>query len=94
MLDCGGRLLVFGVAPQEARVALPPFRIYNDEITVIGSMAVLHSYGTALELMAARKVRVDPLLTHALPLEQFPDALDLVRRGEGVKVQVVPNRLD
>ncbi len=93
-LDRGGRLLVFGVAPQEARVRFSPFRIYNDEITVIGSMAVLHSYGDALELIAAGKVRVDPLMTHALPLEEFPDALDLVRRGEGVKVQVLPNQLD
>ena len=30
-----------------------PFRIYNDEITVLGSMAVLHSFGPALDLMAA-----------------------------------------
>ena len=89
-LHRGGRLMVFGVAPAEARVALSPFRIYNDEITVIGSMAVLHSFGAALDLMAAGAVEVDPLVSHGLPLEQFPQALDLVREGAGTKVQVLP----
>ncbi|GAA1091931.1 zinc-dependent alcohol dehydrogenase family protein [Nocardiopsis composta] len=87
----GGRLLVFGVAADDARVALSPFRIYNDEITVVGSMAVLNSFGTALDLIAAGAVETAPLLTHAPSLEEFPDALKLMRSGTGVKVQVVPD---
>jgi 2-desacetyl-2-hydroxyethyl bacteriochlorophyllide A dehydrogenase len=86
----GGRLLVFGVAPAEARVSLSPFRIYNDEITVVGSMAVLNSFGTALDLVASGAVDTDSLLTDTLPLEQYPDALALMRSGAGLKVQVLP----
>jgi 2-desacetyl-2-hydroxyethyl bacteriochlorophyllide A dehydrogenase len=86
----GGRLLVFGVAPAEARVALSPFRIYNDEITVVGSMAVLHSYGAALDLVANGAIDTRELLTDALPLEKFSDALALMRSGAGLKVQVLP----
>ncbi|PRX43683.1 NADPH2:quinone reductase [Prauserella shujinwangii] len=86
----GGRLLVFGVAPEEARVSLSPFRIYNDEITVVGSMAVLHSFGAALDLVATGAVDTSELLTHTLPLERYPEALDLMRSGAGLKVQVVP----
>lgn len=87
----GGRLLVFGVAPEEARVALSPFRIYNDEITVVGSMAVLNSYGAALNLVAGGAIDTASLLTDALPLEQYPEALTLMRAGTGLKVQVLPN---
>jgi NADPH2:quinone reductase len=90
----GGRLLVFGVAPADARVALSPFRIYNDEITVVGSMAVLHSFGRALDLVADGAVVTEPLLTHALPLEDYPAALDLMRSGAGLKVQVLPGGED
>ncbi|MER7076873.1 NADPH2:quinone reductase [Saccharopolyspora kobensis] len=86
----GGRLLVFGVAPAEARISLSPFRIYNDEIKIVGSMAVLHSYGAALELVASGAVDTDSLLTDTLPLEEFPAALDLMRSGAGLKVQVLP----
>jgi hypothetical protein len=31
-----------------------------------------------------------PLLTHALPLADYPAALDLMRSGAGLKVQVLP----
>jgi 2-desacetyl-2-hydroxyethyl bacteriochlorophyllide A dehydrogenase len=87
----GGKFMVFGVAPQEARVSLSPFRIYNDEITVLGSMAVLYSYGPAVELMNSGVLNTDVLLTQTFPLENFPEALDVVRRGEGAKTQILPN---
>ncbi|MHB8263641.1 MAG: zinc-dependent alcohol dehydrogenase family protein [Acidimicrobiales bacterium] len=87
----GGRLLIFGVAPTEAAVALSPFRIYNDEITVVGSMAVLNSFGTATELMASGVVDAGALLGQPFALSSFTDALDQVRSGEGIKIQVTPN---
>jgi 2-desacetyl-2-hydroxyethyl bacteriochlorophyllide A dehydrogenase len=86
----GGRFLVFGVAPEEARVALSPFRVYNDEIAVVGSMAVLHSFGAALDLVSAGTVDTTGLVTHRHPLERYAEALDVVRGGAGVKVQVLP----
>lgn len=69
---------------------LSPFRIYNDEITVVGSMAVLHSFGAAIDLLASGAVDTAPLLTHEVPLDRFPDALRLMREGSGLKIQVLP----
>jgi 2-desacetyl-2-hydroxyethyl bacteriochlorophyllide A dehydrogenase len=88
----GGRLLIFGVTSGDAIVALSPFRIYNDEITVLGSMAVLNSFGAAADLMAAGAVSTAPLLGAPFGLAEFPDALAAVRAGEGIKIQVVPGR--
>src|SRR2546425_3209403 len=87
----GGKFMIFGVAPQEARMSLSPFRIYNDEITVLGSMAVLFSFGPALDLISGGVIDTEALLTTALPLEDFPNALNMVRKGEGVKTQILPN---
>ena len=89
-LKRGGRLMVFGVAHDDARIELSPFRIYNDEITVVGSMAVLHSFGPALELVAAGAIDTGAMLTHDFPLDGFADALENVRAGRGVKSQVLP----
>ncbi|MBV9795875.1 MAG: alcohol dehydrogenase catalytic domain-containing protein [Actinobacteria bacterium] len=89
-LDRGGRLLIFGVASGDAAVSLSPFRIYNDEIQIIGSMAVLDSFGEAAALMAAGAIDTVPLLGPPFRLSEFPDALARVRAGEGVKVQVAP----
>ncbi|WP_461144836.1 zinc-dependent alcohol dehydrogenase family protein [Salinifilum aidingensis] len=93
-LDRGGRLLVFGVAAEQARVQLSPFRIYNDELTIVGSMAVLHSYGRALELVGSGAVDTDALVTDTLPLERFDDALARMRAGTGLKIQVTPGGTD
>jgi NADPH2:quinone reductase len=87
----GGRMLVFGVASAEAAVALSPFRIYNDELTILGSMAVLHSFTEAVDLMAAGVIDTDAFLRSAPhPLDGYEEALLAVRRGEGIKVQVDP----
>jgi 2-desacetyl-2-hydroxyethyl bacteriochlorophyllide A dehydrogenase len=87
----GGKLMVFGVAPEAARVEVSPFRIYNDEITLIGSMAVLYTFVQAIELLRAGTVQTEPLLTHTFPLDRFEDALAAMRAGDGLKIQVLPN---
>lgn len=87
----GGKFLVFGVAAEEARVNLSPFRIYNDEITVLGSMAILNSYAPAVRLVASGVIDTETILTGAYSLDEFRTALDGVRRGEGLKTQVLPN---
>lgn len=87
----GGRFLQVGVAPPESRLPISPFRIYNEEITVFGSMAVLDSYAPALRLIAEGTVSVAPLLTHHLPLVDYPDAFAALGRGDGLKIQLSPN---
>jgi len=87
----GGKLLIFGVASNEARISLSPFRIYNDEITIIGSMAVLFSFQAALDLISTGVINTEAMLTKALPLQDFLEALDMVRYGKGVKTQILPN---
>ncbi len=87
----GGKLMVFGVSSPDARISLSPFRIYNEEITVLGSMAVLFSFQPALDLLSAGVIDTEAMLTTALPLEDFSKAIEMVRRGEGVKTQLLPN---
>ncbi len=87
----GGKFMIFGVAPQEARLAISPFSIYNDEITILGSMAVLYSFEPALNLLTNGVIDANALLTSALPLDEFSSALEQVRKGEGVKTQILPN---
>jgi 2-desacetyl-2-hydroxyethyl bacteriochlorophyllide A dehydrogenase len=87
----GGTLMVFGVAPESATVPVSPFRVYNDEITILGSMAVLYTFQPAIELLRAGVVDAEALLSHTFDLDGFADALETMKRGEGIKVQVLPN---
>jgi len=84
----GGTFLMFGVASNEAMASFSPFRVYNDELTIIGSMAVLHSFERALELLARRVIDCEAMLTHRFSLDQYETAIDTFRQGSGLKVQV------
>ena len=86
--------MVFGVTPRQARISLSPFRIYNEEITIIGSMAILFSFQSALDLICSGVIDTQSVLTATFPLEDFPKALEMVRRGEGVKTQIFPNYVE
>ncbi|HEX3963586.1 MAG TPA: zinc-dependent alcohol dehydrogenase family protein [Trebonia sp.] len=91
LLDRGGRLLVFGVSPAEASISLSPFRVYNDELTVTGSMAILRSFAPAAELIGSGVVDPRLLLSEPLPLEGFGEALRRVRAGQGIKWHIQPS---
>jgi 2-desacetyl-2-hydroxyethyl bacteriochlorophyllide A dehydrogenase len=86
----GGTFLQFGVTAYSTRVEIDPYRIYNKEITITGSMAVLHSYERAAELFATGILDADIFISDRLPLEEYADAIDRFRRGQGRKIQVVP----
>lgn len=86
----GGTFLQFGVAEAAARATIDPFRIYNKEITITGSMAVLHSYERAAELFAAGVLDPTIYVTDRYPLDRYADAIGAFQLGQGLKTQVVP----
>lgn len=86
----GGTFQQFGVAPSEATASFSPFRVYNDEITIVGSMAVLASYGRAVDLMAAGAVDAETMISHSFALDSYEQALETFRAGTGRKLQVRP----
>ena len=86
----GGTFLQFGVSAYSTRVQIEPYRIYNKEITITGSMAVLHSYERAAELFVSGVLDPEVFISDRLPLERYRDALDLFAQGRGRKIQVLP----
>jgi 2-desacetyl-2-hydroxyethyl bacteriochlorophyllide A dehydrogenase len=86
----GGTFLQFGVADYATRATIEPYRIYHQEITITGSMAVLHSYERAADLFAAGVLDPDVFISDRLPLEKYPQALEQFAAGIGRKIQVVP----
>lgn len=85
-----GTFLQFGVADYATRVTIDPYRIYNQEITITGSMAVLHSFERAAELFAGGVLDPDVFISDRVPLERYPEALEQFASGVGRKIVVVP----
>jgi 2-desacetyl-2-hydroxyethyl bacteriochlorophyllide A dehydrogenase len=85
-----GTFLQFGVTDYGAQVKIDPYRIYNQEITITGSMAVLHSYERAAELFLDGLLDPRVFISDRLPLADYGEAIDRMRRGVGRKIQVLP----
>jgi 2-desacetyl-2-hydroxyethyl bacteriochlorophyllide A dehydrogenase len=87
----GGTFLQFGVANKDAKVEIEPFWVYNKEITIVGSMAVLHSFDRAVELFASGVLNADVMISDRYSLENYADALTAFKSGKGRKTIVLPN---
>ncbi|ADI05265.1 putative zinc-binding dehydrogenase [Streptomyces bingchenggensis BCW-1] len=85
-----GTFLQFGVSDYATKAVIEPYKIYNQEITITGSMAVLHSYERAAQLFATGVLDPKVFISDRLPLEQYPQALEQFRAGQGRKIVVEP----
>jgi 2-desacetyl-2-hydroxyethyl bacteriochlorophyllide A dehydrogenase len=86
----GGTFLVFGVASAEAQAKFSPFNVYRDEIRIIGSMAVLHSFERALELVVRGAIDSEAMISHQFGLGDYASAIDTFKSGTGLKIQIIP----
>jgi 2-desacetyl-2-hydroxyethyl bacteriochlorophyllide A dehydrogenase len=86
----GGTFLQFGVSDYSARVTIEPYKIYNQEITITGSMAVLHSFERAADLFATGVLDPEIFISDRVPLDDYAKALDQFKAGVGRKIQVLP----
>ncbi|MXM65818.1 alcohol dehydrogenase catalytic domain-containing protein [Streptomyces sp. HUCO-GS316] len=86
----GGTYLQFGVSDYAAQATIEPYKIYNQEITITGSMAVLHSFERAADLFAAGVLDPEIFISDRLPLASYGEAIKQFQAGEGRKIQVQP----
>lgn len=81
----------FGVAPADRTANYSPFRVYRDEISIVGTMAVLNSFGRAVEMFEAGAINATAMISHSFTLDDYAEALDMFRKGTGRKLQIRPN---
>lgn len=81
----------FGVAPADKTAQFSPFRVYRDEISIVGTMAVLNSFGRAVQMFEAGAINARAMISHSFTLDDYQQALDMFRKGEGRKLQIRPN---
>lgn len=85
-----GTFLQFGVSDYATTATIEPYKIYNQEITITGSMAVLHSYERAAELFAGGILDPEVFISDRMALSSYPEALERFAAGKGRKIVVTP----
>lgn len=83
-----GKVWVFGVAPRGTTATFIPYDVFRKDLTIIGSFAVNHTFQESIALIQSGAVRVEPLISHRLPLSQFTEGIELAERDpKRMKVQ-------
>jgi D-arabinitol dehydrogenase (NADP+) len=85
-----GKLLFFGVNPTDARIAVSPYDVYRRDLEIVGSFALRYTFHDAFALLRSGAVDVRSLLSDRLPIDLFPEALELAGSGDAFKVQIQP----
>ena len=87
----GGRILLFGVAPNNAAANLKPFDIFRKGLSIHSSYTSLRNSAQALDLLRSGRIEAGKLISHRLPLDKFADAVALLANPEGaMKIQLTP----
>jgi len=89
-IDCvrkGGTVTLIGnITPQ---INIPLQKVVSRQIRLQGSCASSGEYPEAMELMAAGKIRVGPLITAIAPLSDGPSWFDRLHSGEPNLMKIV-----
>ena len=65
--------------------------VHYRELTLVGANGSSPSHNAiALDYIATGRVPVDDLISHRLPLDEVLDGIELVARGEAIKVTIEP----
>lgn len=89
----GGTVVWYGVTRPGDRVSISACDVYRREITIRGSFAQVHSFGSAVNSTLNDRVRFDSMITHRFPLDDFGQAIEAVRSDATCLKAVIDPRL-
>ena len=91
-LECchkgGGTSVIIGVAPAGAEISTRPFQLVtgrNWRGSAFGGARGRTDVPRIVDWYMEKRIEIDPLITHTLPLERINEAFDLMHRGESIR---------
>lgn len=82
------KYLQFGVTPRTAQIKLNPFDLYHKDWTILGSMAINHTFLHAFDWVKTGRIKLEPLVSKVITLEETPAFLAEPKNPELLKVQI------
>lgn len=88
LVDRGGIVVIFGLAPAAAEAKLNLQKMFQKEIRIYNSFLNPYTFETAVNLLTTRKINVSDLLTHQTPLENIKELFYSNDLSGNIKIQV------
>lgn len=88
-VSVAGTIVLFGGTYPPVNIEVDPNLIHYGELKVTGSYDHLPTHvERGLKLLHEKKIEVEKLVSHTLPLEQLKEGFELVKSGTALKVQI------
>ena len=89
MVRLGGRILLFGITNATSG-ALPFYDLYFKELTLINNRAATaQDFPVMIDLVNRGAVRLEPLVTHRMALDELGTALGLLEDGADGRLKII-----
>jgi D-arabinitol dehydrogenase (NADP+) len=75
-----GKIWVFGVTPIGTYVKFPSYEVFRRDLKIIGSFAVNRTFPQSIALIQSGAIKVEPLISHQLQLDDFGKAMELAEK--------------
>ncbi|MEM9441326.1 MAG: alcohol dehydrogenase catalytic domain-containing protein [Pseudomonadota bacterium] len=85
----GGKGLIFGVCPADARIEISPFEVFRRQLTLAGSHSLNHNLPAALETIKAYGPDIARIVSHQLSLQDVAAVLSSKPEPGSLKIQAV-----
>ncbi|KAG8894840.1 N-terminal acetyltransferase A complex catalytic subunit ard1 [Tulasnella sp. 417] len=86
----GGKLMIYGVYAESARVHWPPGKIFLEEIQIIGSYASAYCFPRSVAYLDSGKLKTDGIITHVFGIDEYQKALDTMASRQSIKIAIRP----
>ena len=89
----GGTVLLFGVPPSGKNLQVEAFKIFQKGLTILSSFTSVRNSYQAVGLLQSGQIKVEPLISHRLPLDELPRAFEMIESRDPAvkKVIMQPN---
>jgi L-iditol 2-dehydrogenase len=86
----GGSIIVLGLTPEKTYVDFNPFQLVIKELRIQGSFLNPLTQRRAADLIDTGKLKLDPLISKVLSLDEVPAILNQPPSNGGIKYIVKP----
>jgi D-arabinitol dehydrogenase (NADP+) len=67
------------VTPRGAQISYMLYEVFHKDLTIIGSFAVNRTFEASIAMIEGGMVKVEPLISHVLPIEDFAKGFELAQ---------------
>ena len=87
-----GESVIIGVAEAGREIATRPFQLVTGRVwkgTAFGGARGRSDVPKIVDWYMDKRIQIDPMITHKLPLDRINDAFDLMHKGESIRSVVI-----